>query len=69
MDIWRYFDITHKKRWFRTTWFPYTNRVPEDLRNLFIDEVINGYIEKHPLDDYGHTYVRMVRLEVMAEKL
>jgi trans-aconitate methyltransferase len=67
-------DMTHKgkeglKGWIRTTWFPYTNRVPENLHNLFIDEIINNYIEKHPLDDCGCTHVKMVRLEVMAEKL
>ncbi|MBE3093587.1 MAG: hypothetical protein IMZ52_01045 [Actinobacteria bacterium] len=67
-------DMTHKgkeglKGWIRTTWFPYTNRVPENLRNLFIDEIIDNYIEKHPLDDCGCTHVKMVRLEVMAEKL
>ncbi|MBU4293929.1 MAG: SAM-dependent methyltransferase, partial [Actinobacteria bacterium] len=67
-------DMTHKdkdglKGWIRTTWFPYTNRVPENLRNLFIDEIINNYIEKHSLDANGCTHVKMVRLEVMAEKL
>lgn len=54
--------------WFRTTWLPFINRVPEKLRNLFIEDVINSYIEKYPLDDNGCTHVKMVRLEVMAEK-
>ncbi len=67
-------DMAHKgkdglKGWFRTTWFPYTNKVPEKLRNLFIDEVINNYIGKYPLDDNGSTHVEMFRLEVLAEKL
>jgi len=67
-------DMTHKgieglKGWIRTTWFPYTNRVPENLRNLFIDEIINKYIGKYPIDDHGYTHVKMVRLEVTAEKL
>jgi trans-aconitate 2-methyltransferase len=67
-------DMTHKDKeglngWIRTTWFPYTNRIPENLRNLFIDEIINAYIEKYPLDDNGNTHVKMVRLEVMAKKL
>lgn len=66
-------DMTHNskeglKGWFRTTWFPYTNRVPEDLRNLFIDEVIDNYVETYPLDNNGCTHVKMVRLEIMAEK-
>ena len=57
------------KGWFKTTWFPYTNKVPENLRNLFIDEIINKYIAKHPLDDNGFTHVEMVRLEILAERL
>jgi trans-aconitate 2-methyltransferase len=66
-------DMTHNgkeglKGWFRTTWFPYTNRIPENLRDLFIDEVINNYIKKYPLDNNGYTHVKMVRLEIMAEK-
>lgn len=67
-------DMTHKgkeglKGWFRTTWFPFTNRVPEDLRNIFIEEVINNYLNKYPIDNNGSTHVKMVRLEVLAEKL
>ena len=67
-------DMTHKRKeklsgWFKTTWLPYINMVPGNLRNLFIDEIINYYIKKHPLDDSGCTHVKMVRLEVMAEKL
>ena len=57
------------KGWIRTTWFLYTNRVPENLRNLFIDKIIDNYIEKHPLDDHGCIHVQMARLEVMAKKL
>jgi trans-aconitate 2-methyltransferase len=66
-------DMTHNnidglKGWIRTTWLPYTTRVPGNLQNLFIDQIVNNYINKHPLDDNGCTHVKMVRLEVMAEK-
>jgi len=67
-------DMTHKGRdkltgWFRTTWFPLTNRVPEDLRNIFIEEVMDNYLDKYPIDNNGFTHVKMVRLEVLAENL
>ncbi len=54
--------------WFRATWLPYTERVPEDLRHDFIFEVVDRYIRLHPLDDEGNVHVGMVRLEVEAEK-
>ena len=55
--------------WLRTTWLPYVQRVPEDLREEFIAAVTNRYVAKHPPDDAGRIHVRMVRLEIEAEKL
>lgn len=52
--------------WFRTTWFPYTNRLPDELRESFIAEVVEAYIEEYPPDAGGCTHVEMVRLEVEA---
>lgn len=54
--------------WIRTTWMPYTQKVPQKLRDEFIDEIVNMYITKHPPDKNGHVRVKMVRLEVEAEK-
>jgi len=54
--------------WLRTTWLPYVQRVPEDLREEFIAAVTNRYVAKHPPDDAGRIHVRMVRLEIEAEK-
>ena len=54
--------------WFRTTWLPYTQRVPEDLREEFIAGVVDRYIAKHPPDAEGRVHVRMVRLEIDAVK-
>ncbi|MGN6644837.1 MAG: class I SAM-dependent methyltransferase [Verrucomicrobiota bacterium] len=54
--------------WFRTTWLPYTLRVPEAARDEFIAGVINRYLAKHPLDADGRVHVRMVRLEIDAVK-
>jgi trans-aconitate 2-methyltransferase len=64
-------DMTQKGReglagWIRTTWLPYTERIPVDLREEFIDEIINIYSKKFPLDGNGFFHVKMVRLEVEA---
>jgi hypothetical protein len=54
--------------WVRTTWLPYTERLPVTLRDEFIKEVVNRYVEGHPPDEAGIVHVRMVRLEVEATK-
>ncbi len=53
--------------WIRTTWLPYTKRVPPELREKFIEELVDKYVEKRPLDNDGFVHVAMVRLEVEAE--
>jgi len=55
--------------WLRTTWLPYTQRVPEAVRQEFIDAVADRYLAKHPADAKGLVHVRMVRLEIDAVKL
>ena len=52
--------------WFRTTWMPYTHRVPETHREEFIAAVTQRYLETHPPDNDGTVYVHMVRLELEA---
>ena len=54
--------------WIRTTWLPVTERIPEDLRERCIFEVVDGYIEDHPADPEGLVHVDAVRLEVEAVK-
>ncbi|WP_414468803.1 class I SAM-dependent methyltransferase [Methanobacterium sp. ACI-7] len=61
-------DKDDLKAWIRTTWLPYTERVPEKLRDQFIDELASKYIEKYPEDNKGKINVKMVRLEVEATK-
>jgi trans-aconitate methyltransferase len=53
--------------WFKTTWLPYIEKVPENLRTDFISEVVDRYIRIHPLDEVGNVHVGMVRLEVEAD--
>ncbi|MGA2244312.1 MAG: methyltransferase domain-containing protein [Verrucomicrobiota bacterium] len=54
--------------WIRTTWLPYVQRVPEDLREEFIAAAVRRYLARHPPDAEGKVHVGMVRLELDAEK-
>ncbi len=54
------------KGWVRTVFLPYTGRLPEALREDFVEQIAKTYIEKRPLDENGHVHVQMVRLEVQA---
>lgn len=53
----------------RTTWFPYTDRLPVELRDTFLADVVAAYTAVHPLDVHGNTHVKMIRLEVEARVL
>jgi trans-aconitate methyltransferase len=55
--------------WLRTTWLPFVQRVPENLREEFIAAVTQRYLAKHPADAEGKIHVRMVRLEIDARKI
>ena len=55
--------------WVRTTWLPYTQRVPEEMREEFIAAVMERYVAKHPPDAKGFVHVRMVRLEIDATRI
>ena len=66
-------DMVHRGRdelagWVRTTWMPYTHRVPEADREEFIREAVEAYTAAYPPDRAGATHVGMVRLEVEAIK-
>lgn len=67
-------DMVHQGKegfmgWLRTTWFPYTDRLPADRRDPFLDEVVDAYLATHPPDAEGKTHVEMVRLEIEANCL
>lgn len=55
--------------WLRTTWIPYVQCVPESAREEFIAAVTARYVAKHPPDADNRVHVRMVRLEIEAEKI
>jgi trans-aconitate methyltransferase len=61
-------DIEAFKGWIRTTWFPYTDSLPKNMREKFIDGFVEAYLALKPLDDEGSVHVDMVRLEVRAVK-
>lgn len=54
--------------WVRTTWLPFTQRIPADKREGFITDVVTAYLARHPLDAEGYAHVPMARLEVDAVK-
>jgi len=54
--------------WIRTTWLPYTEKVPVELRAKFEQEIVNRYLERHQADDAGTVHVGMMRIEVEAYK-
>jgi trans-aconitate methyltransferase len=66
-------DMVHPGRealaaWIRTTWLPYTQRLPELMQPAFIGDLVERYLGRHPADADGTIHVAMVRLEVEAEK-
>ncbi len=54
--------------WIRTTWLPFTDKLPAGLRPKFVELVVNRYLGKHPPDDNGIVHVGMMRIEVEALK-
>jgi trans-aconitate methyltransferase len=54
------------KGWVRTVFLPYTGRLPEALREDFVEQIASAYIERRPADENGRVHVQMVRLEVEA---
>jgi trans-aconitate 2-methyltransferase len=54
--------------WVRTTWLPYTQRVPEEMREEFVSDIVERYVRSNPPDGDGLVHVQMFRLEVEARK-
>jgi len=62
-------DMIHKGKeglmgWIRTTWLPFTQRIPEEFREDFIGEIADRYIQSCPMDNEGFIHIQMVRLGV-----
>jgi trans-aconitate methyltransferase len=54
--------------WFRATWLPDIQRVPEERREAFIHHCMDVYQKNNTLDEEGKFHTPVVRLEVLAEK-
>jgi trans-aconitate methyltransferase len=52
--------------WMRTTWLPYLQRLPENLKDVFVADIVERYIKGFPPDSTGKIHIKMVRLEVEA---
>jgi len=55
--------------WVRTTWLPFTDRIPVKLRTKFVELIVKRYLEGCPADMSGVVHVGMMRIEVEAHKL
>lgn len=54
--------------WLEKVFIPYLEHIPEAKRRHFLNDLIEKYIEQHPVDEHGRTHLQMVRLEVEANK-
>jgi trans-aconitate 2-methyltransferase len=66
-------DMVHADRaafegWLRTTWLPYTQRIDEARRAVFLGQVVDQYLKENPASADGSIRLAMVRLEVEARK-
>ncbi len=64
----RYYDREGLLGWLRTVWHPYTGKVPDERRPIFLEDVLNDYLKHHPADAKGQISVRMVRLQANLVK-
>jgi len=55
--------------WIKSVWLPFTERVPTQLRDSFMDEIVERYLAAYPMDNAGIIHVKMTRLEVQATKI
>jgi trans-aconitate methyltransferase len=54
--------------WMRTTWHPYTGRIPLKYRAKFIFQAIDSYLKATDQENETAIEMKMIRLEVRAEK-
>ncbi len=56
------------KGWVRTTWLPYLERVPVEMRSALIDELAGKYFKATGQSENGPVTTAMMRLEYSAKK-
>ncbi len=52
--------------WIASTWHPYIQRIPPELKEDFINELVTLLVKNYPPDDKGYVRVQMKRLEIEA---
>ena len=45
---------------------PYTQRILQSMKENFISELINYFVETNPPDNKGYFHIRVMRLEIGA---
>ncbi len=53
---------------FISQFFPYLRPLPQELKSIFMNEVINLYVELEPLDEQGRLHFIFNRLDFIAHK-
>ena len=66
-------DMVHSGRdalegFIRSTWHPYLQRIPAELRPALVQDIAGRYIDRYSSPE-GMIHVRMMRLQALAEKL
>ena len=56
------------KAWIYSVWLPYTEKIPEEFRNEFVDLLSEQYVKINPCDDNGIVHTKMIRLEAESYK-
>lgn len=52
--------------WIASTWHPYIQQVPQELKEDFINELVTLFVKSYPPDGKGYVHVQMKRLEIEA---
>lgn len=61
-------DVAGLAGWIRTTWLPFTERVPAKLRDCLVKDIADSYLQRYPLQGDGCVHMEMMRLEIEAKK-
>ena len=54
--------------WVRTTWLPFTDKLPEAFKAKFVSEIVDRYLKGHSADANDVVHVGMIRIEIQAHK-
>ncbi len=52
--------------WIASTWLPYIQQIPQELKEHYINEIIAIFVRSRPPDEKGYVHIQMKRLEIEA---